>query len=104
MGSIEYEYLLDGRIFTAVTTMFQNVFGMWFIAGLFFTFKLLIYFKSKNIGLGFAVSIIFLGTISSGGLLFGNGIDFIDSSAFRTIVAVAVFELAGLLYSIIWKK
>ena len=99
-----YNYILNGRVFMAVTTLFQSVFGMWYITGLFFMFKFLVYLRTKNVSLGFAVSIIFLGVVSGGGVLFDSGLDFINSSAFKTVVALAVLEFAGVLYSVIWKK
>lgn len=104
MASEEFLLLLDGRVVAAVTTMFQSVFGMWFITGLFFVFKALVYYRTGNLNLGFAISILFLGGVSGSSMLIGTGIEFLDSPAFRTVVAIAVFELAGVLYSIIWKK
>lgn len=86
--------LISGNLFQATTDLFESFYGDWYLTLLFLAFKALLYFGSKSPLLGFIFSIIFLSVFASK----------IEPTIILSVAALATFELAVVLYSIIFKK
>lgn len=89
-----WNYLLDGRIIMAARTMYEYYWGDWFMTLLFIVFKIILYFGTRSLALSFITSILFLSVSAI----------YLDQQAFGLIIAVMVFELAGIMYDAFWKK
>ena len=93
-NSTGWTELIDGRIFDASIALYTLYFGDWFFTLLFIAFKILLWFGTKSVATGFIASMIFLVVFYST----------LESTIVGTMVAIATFELAILIYTVIFKK
>jgi hypothetical protein len=86
--------LINGSLFAASTAVFEYAIGDWYITLLFLAFKVMLYLGTRSIVLSVILTAIFLS-------VFGAEV---NATVLQTVVAIFVFELAAVLYSIFHKK
>ena len=94
MNVTGWNYLLEGRMIMASRIMLESYWGDWYITLLFIAFKIVLYFGTKSVLLGFVISLLFLSTLGS----------FLEPQALGIMIVITVFELGVLLYNSLWKK
>ena len=87
--------LMDGNMITAVFTMFDAAFLNWTVAILFIVYQFMLFLKTKNPALCWITGIIFAS-------LYVVSI-YVKSMSIQIIFVILVFELAIILYTLIWK-
>ena len=90
--------LMDGNMVSAVYTMFDTAFGGMGIVVviLFFVYQLMLYMKTKNITLMWIIGIIFASLYATS--------SFVEVFSVQIIFLLLVFELAGILYLLLFAK
>lgn len=90
--------LLDGNTIGAVYTMFDTAFGNMgiVIVILFFVYQSMLYMKTKNLTLMFIIGVIFAGLYV--------GSSFVEPFSVPIIFLILLFELAGILYLLLFSK
>ena len=88
--------LMEGKLIGAAFTMYNLAFMGWFIPILFIVFNTLLLIKTKNLLITFVTGIIFISLYSSTFFLTA-------ASSVAVIYLILVFELASILYFLIWK-
>jgi len=90
--------LMDGNMISAVYTMFDTAFGGMGIVVviLFFVYQLMLYMKTKNITLMWIIGIIFASLYATS--------SFVEVFSVQIIFLLLVFELAGILYLLLFAK
>lgn len=90
--------LIDGHMLTAVYTMFDTAFGNMgiVVVMLFFVYQVMLFAKTQNLSLMWVMGIIFAS-------LYGLS-SFVESTSVQIMFLLLVFELAGILYLLLFKK
>ncbi len=90
--------LTDGHMLTAVYTMFDTAFGNMgiVVVMLFFVYQVMLFAKTQNLSLMWVMGIIFAS-------LYGLS-SFVESTSVQIMFLLLVFELAGILYLLLFKK
>jgi len=90
--------LMNGHMISAVYTMFNTAFGGMGIVVviLFFVYQIMLYMKTKNITLMWVIGIIFASLYASS--------SFVEVFSVQIIFLLLVFELAGILYLLLFAK
>lgn len=96
MNVTGWDDLIDGRIFDATTALYTAYYFDWYITLLFLAFKVMLYFGTRSVLLGFITSAIFLTVAVTSAS--------VESTVVLTIGAIATLELGALLYSLVFKK
>ena len=89
--------LLSGNLVKAVYVMYDAALLGWFIAILFFLFQAGLYMKTRNSNIVWVTGILFLSLF----IRIGN---YVIPIALGTMALILLFELAGVMYFIIFKK
>ena len=87
--------LFEGNLIKAAFVMYDTAMANWFVAILFFVYQALLLIKTRNLNLAFITGIIFLSlyAVSS----------YVKTISVQVMFVLMVFELAGILYFLIWK-
>ena len=85
--------LMTGNVINASFHMFNTATDGWLIVGLFITYQMMAYIKTRNPGLRWLTGMFF------GALFFTS--DWIPDQAIITVGTILVIELAAILYSIL---
>lgn len=92
-----WSQLMDGNLILAAYTMYDasNAFAGWFVVILFFVYQFMLLMKTHNLTISWITGIFFasLYAISY----------FVKPISIQVIFILLVFELAGILYLLIWK-
>lgn len=93
--------LLNGQIITAVFTMFDAAFMGWTVAILFVVYQIMLYIKTRNATICWVTGLFFasLYVVASSQAILG----YLRIESVQVIFVILVFELAGILYALIWK-
>lgn len=90
---------MDGNLVGAAFTMYDAAFAGWTVAILFIVYQFMLYRKTGNLVLCWITGIFFASLYIG-----GNVLDmFVKSASVYAIFIILVFELAGILYFIIFK-
>jgi len=87
--------LLDANLIGAAFTMFDTAFVGWTVAILFFVFQFMIIVKTRNVTIAWTVGILFAS-------LYAVSV-FVKPISIQIIFLLLVFELAGIIYLLLWK-
>ena len=87
--------LMDTDLIGAVLQVFDASLMGWTIAILFFVYQGMLYIKTRNTALCFVTGLIFAS-------LYAGSI-FIKANSLSTMVALLIFELACIIYAVLWK-
>jgi len=87
--------LMDGHMISAVFTMYDTSFLNWTVALLFIVYQFMLFLKTKNPVLAWVTGLIFAS-------LYVASI-FVKTMSIQIIFVILVFELAIILYILIWK-
>jgi hypothetical protein len=90
--------LMDADVVGASFTMFDTAFAGLIVAMLFLVFHIMLWYKTKNLGICFVTTMIFIGVFFTTGL---NNI--VHPATYGFIFVVVAFELGGIFYSIFFK-
>ena len=86
--------LMDGHLIIASFTMFDTALAGWVIAILFLVYQFMLYLKTKNLTLCWTTGLFFAS-------LYGAS-TFVKAISVQVIFIILVFELAGILFLLIW--
>jgi tellurite resistance protein TehA-like permease len=78
-------------------TMFNTALIGYFVVGLFLTFQIMLYFKTKSALLGFLMNMLFLGA------WIGN-VAYIKDTAMPLIFLILAIQIGVILYTILWRR
>ena len=87
--------LMDGNMISAVFTMYDAAFLQWTVAILFIVYQFMLLMKTRNLTLAWVTGIFFAS-------LYVTSV-FVKPISIQVIFILLVFELAGVLYFLIWK-
>lgn len=90
-----WSQLMDGHMITAVFTMYDAAFLNWTVALLFIVYQFMLLLKTRNLALAWITGIFFAS-------LYVLSV-FVKPISVQVIFVLLVFELAGVLYFLIWK-
>jgi len=88
--------LMDGNVISAAFTMYDTAFLGWSVAILFVVFQFMLLIKTRNLTLAWSTGIFFAA-------LYGIS-TFVKTISVQVIFIILAFELAGILYMLIFKK
>ena len=91
-----WKELLEGQMISAVFTMYDAAFANWTVAILFLIFQVMLLIKTRNLTIAWISGIFFAS-------LYAVSV-FVKPISIQAIFVLLVFELAGILYMLIWKK
>jgi len=93
--------LMDGRMVSAVYTMFNTAMGGWTVFFLFMVYQFMLYLKTRNWTLMFISTLIFVSMFvvvpGAGAMLF------IKTQVYHVLYAILALELAGIIFMWFWK-
>lgn len=92
--------LFDGRIITAVFTMFDAAFLGWTVAILFMVYQVMLYLKTRNVTICWVTGLFFASLYVASTEVVSS---YLRIESVQIIFLILVFELAGILYMLIWK-
>jgi len=87
--------LMNGNLIVAAFTMYDDAFMGWTVAILFIVYQFMLLLKTRNLTISWVTGIFFAS-------LYAASI-FVKSMSVQIIFVLLVFELAGILYLLIWK-
>jgi len=87
--------LMNGDLIGSAFTMYDLAMANWFVAILFFVYQALLLIKTRNLNLAFTTGIIFLSLYAVS--------TYVKKISVQAMFVLTVFELAGILYFLIWK-
>lgn len=87
--------LWDGDLIGAAYTMYNTAWSGWVVAILFFVYQFMLYLKTRNLTLAWVTGIFFTS-------LYALSV-FVEPISIQVIFLLLVFELAGILYLLIFK-
>ena len=90
--------LMDADVVGASFTMFDTAFGGLVVAFLFLIFHIMLWYKTKNLGICFVTTMIFVSVFFTTGL---NNI--VHPYTYGIIFIIVAFELGGIFYSTFFK-
>lgn len=88
--------LMDGNVVKAAFTMYDTAFLGWSVAILFIIFQFMLLIKTRNLTLAWTTGIFFAS-------LYGLS-TFVKAASVQIIFVLLAFELAGILFMLIFKK
>ena len=88
--------LYSGNMISAAYTMYNVAFANWFVAILFFVYQFMLFMKTRNATLCWVTGLFFAA-------LYAVSV-FVKSISIQAIFLLLVFELAGILYMLLWKR
>lgn len=88
--------LMNGTMITAVFTMYDLNFVNWTVAILFFIYQLMLYLKTRNPVMCWVTGLFFAALYIAS--------EYVKTMSIQIIFVLLVFELAGILYILIWSK
>lgn len=87
--------LMDAHMISAVFTMYDAAFLQWTVAILFIVYQFMLLLKTRNLALAWITGIFFASLYALSA--------FVKPISIQVIFVLLVFELAGVLYFLIWK-
>ncbi len=87
--------LFDGNLIGAAFTMYDAAFLGWTVAMLFFVYQGMLYYKTRNLTICWITGIFFASMYAVSTI--------VKTISVQLIFILLVFELAGILYFLIWK-
>jgi len=92
-----WSQLMDGNLILAAYTMYDasNVFAGWLVVILFFVYQFMLLMKTRNLTLSWVTGLFFVSLYITS--------SFMKETAVPILFIILAFELAGILYFIIWK-
>jgi len=81
---------------SAAYTMYNAAFANWFVAILFFVYQFMLFMKTRNVTLCWVTGLFFAA-------LYAVSV-FVKAISIQAIFLLLVFELAGILYMLLWKR
>ena len=92
-----WSQLMDGNMILAAYTMYDasNAFAGWFVVILFFVYQFMLLMKTRNLTLSWITGLFFVSLYISS--------SFVKATTVPLMFILLAFELAGILYFIIWK-
>jgi len=89
--------LMDGNLILAAYTMYDasNAFAGWLVVILFFVYQFMLLMKTRNLTLSWITGLFFVSLYITS--------SFMKETAVPILFIILVFELAGILYFLIWK-
>ena len=91
-----WSQLFDGNMILAAYTMYDTAFNGWIVVLLFFLYEFMLFMKTRNLTLCFTMGAIF-------STLYVTS-TFVKPITKYVMVLLLVFEVAGILYMLIFKK
>jgi len=88
--------LYSGNMISAAYTMYNAAFANWFVAILFFVYQFMLFMKTRNVTLCWVTGLFFAA-------LYAVSV-FVKAISIQAIFLLLVFELAGILYMLLWKR
>lgn len=88
--------LFSGHLVTAAFTMYDTAFMGWTIAVLFIVYQFMLYLKTRNATISWITGLIFVSLYITSTIM--------KAQSARIIFLILVLELAGILYTVIWKN
>ena len=89
-----WDELINGTLITASFTMYDTALVGWTVAILFILYQFMLLLKTRNLTLAFVTGLIFASMYISS--------IFIKTISVQIIFILLVFELAGIIYFLIW--
>lgn len=98
VDTVGWTELMNGSMISSVYTMYDTAFGSMgmVVVILFFVYQLMLYWKTKNVNLMWIVGIMFAS-------LYATSI-YVEQFSVQIIFLILVFELAGILYNVLFAK
>ena len=92
-----WSQLMDGNMILAAYTMYEasNAFAGWMIVILFFVYQFMLLMKTRNLTLSWITGVLFVSLYITS--------SFVKATTVPIIFIILAFELAGILYLLIWK-
>lgn len=87
--------LTNGALIAAAFELFDTALAGWTVGILFFIFQFMLILKARNLTLNFITGIFFASLYLTS--------TFVTAGSAQIIFVMLVFELAGILYLLIWK-
>ena len=92
--------LMDGDLIGAAFVAYDVPFMGWTVAILFFVFQFMLFLKTRNITLCWVAGLFFASVYVVGATVVPN---FIRFESIQVMSVLLVFELAGILYMLVFK-
>lgn len=88
--------LMQGNLIGASFTLYNTAFIGWFVPLLFFIYQIILFIKTRNLLLNFITGLFFISMY---------GLTYFTHAKMSLVITflILVFELAGILYFILWK-
>jgi len=93
--NVGWDELNNGKLIDAAFCMYDTALIGWSVGILFFVFQIMLFLKTKNLNLVWITGIFFVS-------LYGVSM-FVTASSLMAIFVVLVFELAGILFMLVFK-
>lgn len=90
-----WAYLMDANLVGAAFAMYDAAFAGWVVAILFFVYQFMLILKTQNLTLSWVTGLFFAS-------LYAVSV-FVKPISIQVIFVLLAFELAGILYLLIWK-
>ena len=87
--------LFSGDLVGAAYTMYDAAFANWVVAILFIVYQFILYTKTKNLNLTWITGLFFLALYAAS--------HYVKEASVQIMFLISVFELAGILYLLIFK-
>jgi len=88
--------LFDGNLIKAAYTMYNTAFAGWAVVILFFVYQMMLYMKTRNLTLCWTTGIFFASLYAVS--------QFVHPVSVQAMFVLLVFELAGILFLLLWKS
>lgn len=85
-----------GHPISAVFTMFDSAWSGWLVAILFIVYQFMLLLKTRNLTISWVTGIFFVS-------LYATSV-FVKAISVQIIFVLLAFELAGILYLLVWKN
>ena len=87
--------IMQGKLISASFVMYDAAFANWTVAILFIVYQFILILKTKNLNISWVTGIFFIS-------LYALSV-YVKTISLQVIFVILVFELAGILYLLIWK-
>lgn len=94
MNATGWEYLIEGKLVQASVAVYQSVLGVWFLSGLIMLFIIMLSIKTRDPVAVTITSLIFLSLY----------VGLVHPRVVGIILLISVVMIAGILYTIMFKK
>jgi len=91
-----WDLLIDGHMISAIVFMFNYYLLNTTVAILFFVYQGMLFLKTRNLTMCWVTGLIFTSMYAAAETI-------IKPAAVQIMFLILVFELAGILYALIWK-